>query len=50
MKQPIILRLMQSVYADVEKFKVEESRLPADDGKSHFSYLRCQHINKPMHE
>ena len=32
-KQPVILRLMQSVFADVEKFKKEEAHLPADDGK-----------------
>lgn len=32
-KQPVILRLMQSVFADVEQFKKEEACLPPDDGK-----------------
>jgi hypothetical protein len=32
-KKPVILRLMQSVCADVDKFKKVESHLPADDGK-----------------
>ena len=32
-KKPVILRLMQSVFADIEKFKKAESHLPADDGK-----------------
>ncbi len=45
-KQPVILRLMQSVFADVEKFKKEEVHLPADDGKSQFSYFRWLHINE----
>jgi hypothetical protein len=32
-KKPVILRLMQSVCPDAEKFKKGESHLPADDGK-----------------
>ena len=31
-KEPVILRLLKSVSADVEKFKKEETNLPADDG------------------
>lgn len=32
-KEPVILRLMQSVSADADKFKKGEAHLPADDGK-----------------
>lgn len=32
-KQPVILRLLQSVFPDVEKFKKEEANLPEDDGE-----------------
>ena len=31
-KQPVILRLIQSVSTDADKFKKEEANLPADDG------------------
>lgn len=37
-KKPVILRLMQSVFADIEKFKKEEAHLPADDGKRFTRY------------
>ncbi|XP_046658079.1 protein ecdysoneless-like [Daphnia pulicaria] len=36
-KKPVILRLMQSVCADVDKFKKVESHLPADDDDSWLS-------------
>ncbi|XP_032780561.2 protein ecdysoneless [Daphnia magna] len=36
-KKPVILRLMQSVFADIEKFKKEEAHLPADDDDSWLS-------------
>lgn len=38
-KQPVILRLIQSVSADVDKFKKEESNLPADDGNLFYFYF-----------